>query len=143
MNWSTGHAGPVEVGGFEPLAIQVDNLAANARETDRPRPRPKSSELPGGPDGHDTAWLEDPDGYRIEFVDVAAVIHTVSRSDFPTTREEPPTHERPRPNHDYAGLVADLLAEGGRMPLRPPDRPSRARVAVDTGMTERTRRWPT
>ena len=40
--------------------------------------------------------------------------------------------------------VADLLAEGERMPVyvHVIDHPD-ARVLVDTGITERTRRWPT
>lgn len=61
-------AGPVEAGGFDHLAIQVDDLADTlATLTDRGL-APGQPELPGGPDGPRTAWLTDPDGYRIELV---------------------------------------------------------------------------
>jgi lactoylglutathione lyase len=63
------NGGPVDVGGFDHLAIQVDDLAHTlARLTDAGL-APGDIELPGGPDGPRTAWLEDPDGYRIELVE--------------------------------------------------------------------------
>jgi len=53
--------GPVDVGtGFSHLAFQVDDIAAM---TD-----PSEIEHPDGPDGPQTSWLTDPDGYRIELV---------------------------------------------------------------------------
>ena len=63
------NAGPVEPGGFDHLAIQVDDLADTlATLTDRGL-APGEAELPGGPEGPRTAWLDDPDGYRIELVE--------------------------------------------------------------------------
>jgi lactoylglutathione lyase len=62
-------AGPVEIGGFDHLAIQVDDLAETlATLTDRGL-APGDVELPGGPEGPRTAWLDDPDEYRIELVE--------------------------------------------------------------------------
>lgn len=63
-------AGQVEVGtGFDHLAIQVDALADTvARLTDAGL-APGPVEHPGGPDGPKTAWLTDPDGYRVELVE--------------------------------------------------------------------------
>ncbi|WP_109505654.1 VOC family protein [Nocardioides speluncae] len=77
-------AGPVEVGGFDHLAIQVDDLAATlATLTDRGL-EPGRPELPGGPDGPKTAWLQDPDGYRIELVQWPAGHPTgLTAADFP------------------------------------------------------------
>ena len=63
------NAGPVEVGGFDHLAIQVDNLTETLARLTGLGLAPGPSELPGGPDGPRTAWLSDPDGYRIEFVE--------------------------------------------------------------------------
>ncbi len=62
------NAGLVEVGGFDHLAIQVDDLTATLVALTRSGLEPGPAELPGGPDGPQTAWLEDPDGYRIELV---------------------------------------------------------------------------
>ncbi|MEU4197398.1 VOC family protein [Kribbella sp. NPDC026611] len=59
--------GPVETGGFQHLAIEVSSLAETL---DRLRDlQPGAVELPGGPDGPQTSWLTDPDGYRIELVE--------------------------------------------------------------------------
>ena len=61
--------GPVDVGtGFSHLVVQVDNLSATIKELSRARLRPGPVERPGGPDGPQTSWLADPDGYRIELV---------------------------------------------------------------------------
>ncbi len=60
--------GPVEVGGFDHLAIQVDDLAETLATLTGRGLAPGPPELPGGPDGPRTAMLEDPDGYRIELV---------------------------------------------------------------------------
>ena len=62
-------AGPVEVGGFDHLAIQVDDLASTLQLLAHNGLEPGPAEFPGGPDGPRTAWLEDPDGYRIELVE--------------------------------------------------------------------------
>jgi lactoylglutathione lyase len=61
-------AGPVEVGGFDHLAIQVDDLTATLAALTRSGLEPRAAELPGGSDGPQTAWLADPDGYQIELV---------------------------------------------------------------------------
>jgi len=77
-------ASPVEPGGFDHLAIQVDDLAETlATLTDRGL-SPGAAELPGGPDGPRTAWLEDPDGYRIELVQwPAGHPYGLTATDFP------------------------------------------------------------
>jgi lactoylglutathione lyase len=62
-------AGRVDVGGFDHLAIQVDDLAGTLTTLTRRGLEPGLPELPGGPDGPRTAWLSDPDGYRIELVE--------------------------------------------------------------------------
>jgi lactoylglutathione lyase len=61
-------AAPVEVGGFDHLAIQVDDLAETLATLTGRGLAPGPPELPSGPDGPRTALLEDPDGYRIELV---------------------------------------------------------------------------
>lgn len=61
--------GPVDIGtGFDCLAVQVDNLSATREALSQAGLRPGPVERPGGPDGPQTAWLTDPDGYRIELV---------------------------------------------------------------------------
>jgi len=61
--------GPVNVGtGFSHLAVQVDNLGTTIDSLSQAGLRPGPVERPGGPDGPQTAWLTDPDGYRIELV---------------------------------------------------------------------------
>jgi lactoylglutathione lyase len=61
--------GEVDVGsGFSHLAVQVDDLAGTVAELTRAGLRPGPVEHPGGPDGPQTSWLTDPDGYRIELV---------------------------------------------------------------------------
>lgn len=61
--------GSVEIGtGFSHLAVQVDDLAATIDALSRAGLSPGPVESPGGPDGPQTAWLVDPDGYRIELV---------------------------------------------------------------------------
>ncbi|MFG2577208.1 VOC family protein [Streptomyces sp. NPDC048481] len=61
--------GSVDVGtGFDHLAIQVDTLAGTLERLTRAGLEPGPVQHPGGPDGPTTAWLTDPDGYRIELV---------------------------------------------------------------------------
>ena len=79
--------GPLNIGnGFSHLAIQVDDLdallahlAAQGIALDGPH-------LPGGEDGPKTAFVYDPDGYRIEIVQWPAghPAH-MSRADFQQT----------------------------------------------------------
>ena len=61
--------GPVQVGGFDHLAVQVDDLTATRAKLIDQGLDPSAVERPGGPDGPRTAWIEDPDGYRIELVE--------------------------------------------------------------------------
>ncbi len=61
--------GPVDIGtGFSHLAVQVDNLSTTIEALSKAGLRPGPVERPGGPDGAQTSWLSDPDGYRIELV---------------------------------------------------------------------------
>lgn len=62
--------GRVDVGtGFDHLAIQVDNLADTLARLTVAGLEPEPIQYPGGPDGPETSWLTDPDGYRIELVE--------------------------------------------------------------------------
>ena len=85
------NAGSVEVGGFDHLAIQVDNLAdALAMLTERGL-APGEVELPGGPEGPRTSWLDDPDGYRIELVEwPAGHPYGLTAADFPDDSSDTP-----------------------------------------------------
>jgi len=61
--------GPVDIGtGFSHLPIQVDNLRSTIEALSHAGLRAGPVELPGGPDGPQTSWIADPDGYRIELV---------------------------------------------------------------------------
>jgi lactoylglutathione lyase len=60
---------PVEIGtGFSHIVVQVHNLADTVEALSRSGLSPGPIERPGGPDGPQTSWLTDPDGYRIELV---------------------------------------------------------------------------
>lgn len=61
--------GPVDIGtGFSHLVVQVEDLATFCEELSHAGPQPEGVQRPGGPDGPQTSWLTDPDGYRIELV---------------------------------------------------------------------------
>ncbi|MFI6943782.1 VOC family protein [Streptomyces sp. NPDC050418] len=61
--------GRVDVGsGFDHLAIQVEALPAALERLTAAGLEPEPVQYPGGPDGPQTSWLTDPDGYRIELV---------------------------------------------------------------------------
>jgi FAD/FMN-containing dehydrogenase len=60
--------GPVQSGGFDHLAVQVADLEATHETLARTGLRPRPLEWPAGPTGPRTAFLDDPDGYRIELV---------------------------------------------------------------------------
>jgi lactoylglutathione lyase len=61
--------GPVVIGsGFSHLAVQVDDLSGMIQAVTKAGLRAGQVERPGGPDGPQTSWLRDPDGYRIELV---------------------------------------------------------------------------
>ncbi|MEV6286418.1 VOC family protein [Kribbella sp. NPDC051770] len=61
--------GPVGPGGFQHLAIDVGTLGLALDRLRAAGLTPSEPELPAGPDGPKTAWLVDPDGYRIELVE--------------------------------------------------------------------------
>jgi lactoylglutathione lyase len=74
----------VDIGGFDHLVIQVDDLDTTMAAIAREGLRPGAPELPGGPDGPRTAWLADPDGYRIELVEwPAGHPYGLTADDFP------------------------------------------------------------
>jgi lactoylglutathione lyase len=59
----------VDVGtGFSHLAVQVDNLGATIESLTQAGLAAGPVERPGGPNGAQTSWITDPDGYRIELV---------------------------------------------------------------------------
>jgi lactoylglutathione lyase len=59
----------VDIGtGFSHLVVQVDNIAATIEALSQAGLRPGPVDHPGRPDGPQTSWLTDPDGYRIELV---------------------------------------------------------------------------
>ncbi|HEV7720301.1 MAG TPA: VOC family protein [Iamia sp.] len=60
--------GPIDPGGLDHLAVQVDDLEATVAGLAAAGLEPGPVEQPGGADGPRTAWLTDPDGYRIELV---------------------------------------------------------------------------
>ena len=61
--------GRVEIGsGFSHIAVKVDNLSATIEALSEKGLTAGPIERPGGPDGPQTSWLTDPDGYRIELV---------------------------------------------------------------------------
>jgi lactoylglutathione lyase len=60
---------PVDLGtGFSHLPVQVNDLAGTVESLSRAGLQPGPIEEPGGADGPRTAFLTDPDGYRIELV---------------------------------------------------------------------------
>jgi lactoylglutathione lyase len=62
--------GAVEVGsGLSHLVVQVDDLGSTIERLFGAGLRPGPPQRPAGVDGPQTAWLTDPDGYRIELVE--------------------------------------------------------------------------
>lgn len=60
---------PLVVGnGFSHIAVQVDDLAAFAAALTPAGIAVDGPHLPGGGEGPKTAFVHDPDGYRLEFV---------------------------------------------------------------------------
>ena len=55
--------------GFSHLAVQVDALTSTIEMLSEAGLRPGPPQRPAGADGPQTAWLTDPDGYRIELVE--------------------------------------------------------------------------
>jgi lactoylglutathione lyase len=60
--------GPVSPGGLKHVAVRVDDLQAKREELVAEGLEPGEVETPGGRDGPRTAWVVDPDGYRLELV---------------------------------------------------------------------------
>ncbi|TMB46318.1 MAG: hypothetical protein E6J53_05320 [Chloroflexi bacterium] len=61
--------GAVDIGtGFSHIPVQVDDLPATLGRLSEAGLKPGPVERPGGQDGPQISWLTDPDGYRIELV---------------------------------------------------------------------------
>ena len=60
--------GPVGAGGFDHLAVQVDDLETTRHDLAASGVDVGPVETPGGSDGPHTASLVDPDGYHLELV---------------------------------------------------------------------------
>jgi lactoylglutathione lyase len=60
--------GPVAPGGFDHLAVQVDDLEATRANLISARLDMGSVQTPAGPDGPRTTSVFDPDGYHLELV---------------------------------------------------------------------------
>ncbi len=89
--------GPVTPGGFDHLAVQVDDLAATLASLTRQGLGPGPLEWPAGEAGPRTAMLDDPDGYRIELVQWPPDHPDgITAADFSTSHpESPPSTEHP------------------------------------------------
>jgi lactoylglutathione lyase len=59
---------PVVAGGFDNVAVHVDDLEATRADLAAAELDLGPVETPGGPDGPRTASMVDPDGYRLELV---------------------------------------------------------------------------
>ena len=89
----SGARGPLAPGGFDHLAVQVDDLEATRADLVAAGLDVGPVETPGGPDGPRTASLVDPDGYHLELVQWPSG-HPVdmTRADFePVPRTQSPT----------------------------------------------------
>jgi lactoylglutathione lyase len=62
-------ARPVQVGGFSHLVVQVEELETTLAALSHAGLSPDPPQHPAGPNGPYTAFLADPDGYRIELVE--------------------------------------------------------------------------
>lgn len=87
-------AGPVRPAGLNHLVVQVDDLHATVA---RLSANAIEAGAPSSPDGSDdfwTAWLTDPDGYRIELVQwPPGHADGLTRADFPGQRPSTTTSE--------------------------------------------------
>jgi lactoylglutathione lyase len=62
--------GPVEIGtGLSHIVVQVEDLEATLAQLSDDGLSPEPLLQPAGPAGPSTAWISDPDGYRIELVE--------------------------------------------------------------------------
>lgn len=86
--------GPVDPGGFDHLAVQVDDLEATRADLVAAGLEPDGVEVPGGPRGPRTVRVVDPDGYPLELVQWPPG-HPVgmTREDFALTRPDVRTEE--------------------------------------------------
>ena len=88
--------GQLEPGGLSHLVVQVEDLHATV---DRLAARGIHADEPGSPDGSDefwTTWTTDPDGYRIELVQLpSGHPDGMTRSDLPGHGAEPATESSP------------------------------------------------
>jgi lactoylglutathione lyase len=77
---------PLEIGdGFSHLAVQVDDLAATLADLTRKGIDVDGPHRPGGEAGPTTAFVHDPDGYRIELVQwPPGHPDGITRADFPS-----------------------------------------------------------
>jgi lactoylglutathione lyase len=77
---------PREIGdGFSHLAVQVDDLAATLADLTRQGIAVDGPHRPGGEAGPTTAFVHDPDGYRIELVQwPPGHPDGLTRADFPS-----------------------------------------------------------
>jgi lactoylglutathione lyase len=62
-------AGPVQTGGFSHMVVQVEELDTTLAALSQAGLSPDPPQHPAGPNGPYTAFLTDPDGYRIELVE--------------------------------------------------------------------------
>lgn len=88
-------AGPVHPAGLNHLVVQVDDLHATVARLSANAIEAGAPSSPNGSDDFWTAWLTDPDGYRIELVQwPPGDADGLTRADFPgqhpstTTSEE-------------------------------------------------------
>lgn len=77
---------PLEIGdGFSHLAVQVDDLAATKADLTSKGIDVDGLHHPGGEEGPTTAFVRDPDGYRLEFVQwPPGHPEAMTRADFPS-----------------------------------------------------------
>jgi lactoylglutathione lyase len=77
---------PLAIGnGFSHLAVQVDDLAATLADLTRKGIEVDGPHRPGGASGPRTAFVHDPDGYRIELVQwPPGHPDGLTRADFPS-----------------------------------------------------------
>jgi lactoylglutathione lyase len=77
---------PLEIGdGFSHLAVQVDDLAATLADLTAKGIDGDGPHRPGGESGPRTAFVRDPDGYRIELVQwPPGHPDGITRADFPS-----------------------------------------------------------
>ncbi len=82
--------GPVQPGGCDHTAVQVENLTETVARLARDGLEIGPLEHPAGPDGPHTAFVSDPDGYRIELVQwPPGHPDGITEADFPAEPHEP------------------------------------------------------